>query len=142
MLIASFFFMAFTRVSGAASASAASAAAASATTATATAASIAAGSTAPTWLLWMGTMGLALGFASSIPCSYTVPAEAGVPSTPSRVLSLNLGGSAGEMLLPLLLGMAFQRGAFASFGLFLMGLQLVVLCAIGLTWSVVRRTPV
>lgn len=73
------------------------------------AAGVAASASSPEWLLWAGTAGLALGFASSIPCSYSLPAEAHIPSTPLRVLTLNLGGSAGEMVMPFVIGILVRR---------------------------------
>ena len=69
-------------------------------------------SSAPT--LWTGTLLLALGFASSLPCALTLPTEARVEITPARLLALNLAGSAGEMLCPFLLGIAFERGQYSA----------------------------
>lgn len=94
---------------------------------------------APPALLWAGTLVLAAGFASSIPLCYTLPAEAKIPSTPGRVLAMNLGGSGGEMVLPFLLGLAFERKAFGAFGASLLALPAVVLVATGLAWATATR---
>ena len=55
-------------------------------------------------LLWVGTLGLGFGCSSSLPCAITLPSEAKVELTPDRLLALNLSGSAGEMLLPYVIG--------------------------------------
>ena len=61
-------------------------------------------------ILWLGTLALGLGCSSSLPCAITLPAEAQVELTAVRLLILNLSGSAGEMLLPFVLGLFFERG--------------------------------
>ena len=96
-----------------------------------------AASAAPTALLWAGTVLLAAGFASSIPCAYTVPAEVEVESTPGRVLTLNAGGSLGEMVTPFVLGLAFEHGLYSSFGATLLLLNAAVLVAVVLTRSAI-----
>ena len=88
--------------------------------------------------LWAGTIGVAIGFASSIPCAYTLPTEARVRSTPATVLALNLGGTAGELCLPFLVGLAFERGRYRGFAQGLVALQLAALGATGLAWAVSR----
>mmetsp|Transcript_28552 Transcript_28552/g.91454 ORF Transcript_28552/g.91454 Transcript_28552/m.91454 type:complete len:193 (+) Transcript_28552:3-581(+) len=85
----------------------------------------------PTWQLWIGSVGLALGFASSLPCAITLPTEAGVRITPGRLLAMNLAGSAGELIMPFAIGAAFQRGWFDAFGATLIALNIAVLCATG-----------
>ena len=85
-----------------------------------------------TWPLWVGVIMMALGFASSLPCAITLPAEAGVEITPPRLLAMNLAGSAGEMLVPYLMGAAFERGWDGAFGTTLALLQFVVLGATGI----------
>ena len=82
-----------------------------------------------TWQLWAGALTMAIGFASSLPCAITLPAEAGVPITPSRLLTMNLAGSLGETLMPFLLGIIFQSGRYRAFGATLVALNVVILGA-------------
>ena len=98
-------------------------------------------STAGAWppgssLLWVGTLGLGLGCSSSLPCAITLPSEARVELTPLRLLCLNLSGSAGEMLLPYIIGLAFERGRYATLGLTLVGLEAVVVVCTFLGWRI------
>jgi|EP00966_Prymnesium_polylepis_P125704 hypothetical protein len=89
-------------------------------------------------LLWLGTLLLSVGFASSLPCALTLPAEAGLTITPPRLLALNLAGSAGEMFIPFAISMLFGRGWYGAFGPVVVVLQLVVLGATGVAWAVSR----
>lgn len=89
----------------------------------------------PLAVLWIGTIGISIGYAPAIPCSYSLPAEASVQSTPLRVLSLNLGGSAGETAVPVLLGLVFEAGA-GAFGMTIL-LPALALLVLGLLWIVV-----
>ena len=91
-----------------------------------------------TALLWAATVLLALGFASSLPCAMTLPAEAGLAITPARLLALNLAGSVGEMLFPVFISLLFGRGRYGGFGFVVATLQLVVLSATGFAWATVR----
>ena len=43
--------------------------------------------------------------------------------TPTRLLVLNLAGSAGEMVPPFLVGAAFERGSYGIFGMCLVALS-------------------
>ena len=87
------------------------------------------GSGRPAWLLWAGALTLAAGFASSLPCAITMPAEAGVAITPGRLLAMNLAGSAGESLAPFAFGAAFEAGWYSAFGPAFAVLNIVVLGA-------------
>lgn len=86
--------------------------------------------------LWSGTLLLALGFASSLPCALTLPTEARVEITPARLLALNLAGSAGEMLCPYALGLAFERGQYWALGYGAGALQVLILTATLAAWRV------
>eukprot|EP00316_Scyphosphaera_apsteinii_P011899 CAMPEP_0119339256 /NCGR_PEP_ID=MMETSP1333-20130426/97897_1 /TAXON_ID=418940 /ORGANISM="Scyphosphaera apsteinii, Strain RCC1455" /LENGTH=440 /DNA_ID=CAMNT_0007350749 /DNA_START=226 /DNA_END=1548 /DNA_ORIENTATION=+ len=92
-----------------------------------------------TWQLWVGAIGLGLGFASSLPCAITLPSEAHVTVTPSRLFAMNLGGSAGEMFLPFLFGAAFDQGWYAVFGPSLVAMQVTVLSATAFAWHSARE---
>ena len=90
----------------------------------------------PSALLWCGTLGLGFGCSSSLPCAITLPSEAGVELTPTRLLILNLAGSAGEMLLPYIVGLAFDHGAYWALGAGLVGLESVVVVCTLIAWRV------
>lgn len=91
------------------------------------------------WLLWAGALTMAVGFASSLPCAITLPAEAGVRITPPRLLAMSLAGSAGEMLVPFLLGTAFDRGMYDAFAVTFAILPLTVLVATGVAYRAARE---
>ena len=90
----------------------------------------------PTATLWCGTLGLGFGCSSSLPCAITLPAEARVELTPMRLLVLNLSGSAGEMLLPYLIGLFFEGGQHWVLGTVLVGLNAVIVGCTAIAWRV------
>ena len=90
----------------------------------------------PASLLWCGTLGLGFGCSSSLPCAITLPAEARVELTPFRLLALNLAGSAGEMLMPFLIGQVFERGEYHHLGTALVVLEALVVGCTAIAWRV------
>ena len=89
-------------------------------------------------MLWSATLVLAIGFSSSLPCAWTLPAEANVQLTPVRLLAINLAGSAGEMAVPFLLGVAFERSHYGALGCGVAGLNIAILAVTLGAWLVVR----
>ena len=87
-------------------------------------------------LLWAGTLGLGAGCSSSLPCAITLPAEARVTLSPVRLLVLNLCGSAGEMLMPFLIGAAFERGRYGALGVSLISLCVCTIVSTVIAWRV------
>ena len=90
----------------------------------------------PTATLWCGTLGLGFGCSSSLPCAITLPAEARVELTPMRLLCLNLSGSAGEMLLPYIIGLFFEAGQHWILGSVLVGLSALIVVCTAIAWRV------
>lgn len=89
--------------------------------------------------LWLGTVGLGFGCSSSLPCAITLPAEAKVELTPGRLLLLNLAGSAGEMLLPFLIGLAFEQRDYSALGTALVMMEILVVGCTATAWRAARR---
>ena len=71
--------------------------------------------------LWAGSLGLGFGLNSYV-VAITLPSEARVELTPLRLLVLNLGGTAGEMIVPFLLGHAFESHRYGALGASLVAL--------------------
>ena len=88
--------------------------------------------------LWVGTVGLGFGCSSSLPCAITLPAEAKVELTPLRLLVLNLAGSAGETLLPFLIGLAFEQRRYSVLGSALVLMELFVVSCTAAAWRAAR----
>jgi hypothetical protein len=89
--------------------------------------------------LYAATISLGVGVSSVFPALLTLPPEAGVPVTPSRMATLQLMGSAGEMLCPFFVGVLFQLRLYSWFGPLIAGSQAVSLLALAAAWSVVRH---
>ena len=90
-------------------------------------------------LLWVGSVGIGLGIASSFPCAMALPAEAHVPLTPTVMMALNLMGSAGKMAGPAVLGRAFGRGWYDALGLWVALLGAAVLGGSTVALAAARR---
>ena len=90
-------------------------------------------------LLWSSAMGIGLGVASSYPAAVTVPAEMGITMSPRMMTTLQLSASFGEMLCPLLMGIAFQYRRYSLFYVFMFCWQSLVLCLLGLPWMLLTR---
>lgn len=88
--------------------------------------------------LWIGSIGLGFGCSSSLPCAITLPAEAKVELTPVRLLVLNLAGSAGETLLPYLIGLAFEQRRYTVLGTAVVLMELVVTGGTACAWWAAR----
>ena len=56
-----------------------------------------------------------------------------------NAVTMNLAGSAGEMLVPFALGAAFERGRYDAFGASLAVLNLIVLSATALAHRVTKE---
>ena len=82
-------------------------------------------------LMWAGALGLGLGVSSAFPCAITLPPEAGVPMTPIKFTLFQIAGTTGEVGLPYIVGLAFERRWYASLGLFCVAMQLASLVAMG-----------
>jgi hypothetical protein len=89
--------------------------------------------------LWVGTCMLGFSCMSYV-VAITLPSEAQVELTPTRLLVLNLAGSAGEMAVPFFVGIAFEAGKYRVFGLCLIALSsLLCICTLA-SWHTASRT--
>lgn len=93
----------------------------------------------PRWELWAGSIGIGLGCAAIYPIALTLPSEAHVDLTPVRLLSLTLASSAGEMLLPFVMGIAFEHGRYADLPTSCLVLDLVALVGTSAACAVASR---
>jgi hypothetical protein len=84
--------------------------------------------------LWIGTLGIGFGCSMCFPCCLVLPSEAAVELTPVRLFVLNASASAGELLLPFLVGQAFERNRYAALGVALVGLELATVLATAMAW--------
>ena len=87
-------------------------------------------------LLWGGTLALGFGCSSSLPCAITLPSEAHVELTPVRMLLLNLAMSAGEMVMPFVIGLAFERAHYHALGTSLVLLETAVTASTAIAWRI------
>ena len=78
-------------------------------------------------LMWAGALGLGLGVSSAFPCAITLPPEAGVPMTPIKFTLFQIAGTSGEVGLPYIVGLCFERKWYAALGLFCVAMQLAAL---------------
>ena len=91
---------------------------------------------AGSWQLWIGTLLLGLGCASSLPAALTMPTEVRVALTPNILMCLNLAGTVGEMIAPFACGLFLQRGLYRSLGLSVVVMMTALLGATGFAWGV------
>ncbi len=88
--------------------------------------------------LWAGATCLGFGCSTYV-VAITLPSEARVELTPTRLLVLNLAGSAGEMLPPFLVGLCFERKLFGALGLLSSVLTAAICVATLAAWRVTHR---
>jgi len=67
------------------------------------------------WLLWLGTCGLGIAIASSVPAAMALPAEGDVIISPNVMLVFNFAMSLGELLAPYTIGLCFAQGWYGAF---------------------------